>query len=187
MFAKLLAICLELLLLNLIGLEQCGFVKGRLTSDNSRLLLNVLNKAPTLSYSLAAVSIDSGKAFDRVGWFFLFKALHWHGFGPKCISLISLLYTIPRVSLTVKGLLSQFFLLQRGVRQGCPLSPLLFILSLEPFLSHIRQNTSISGFLYSDQHFNLSAYAEDILLFISKNFYSSFIARNLRCFPSFRL
>lgn len=160
---------------HLIGKEQCGFVKGRLTSDNSRLFLNGQNKVSSLSCSLAAISIDAEKAFDRVDWSFLFKTLNLHGFSPKIFSLISLLYSVPRASVLVNGRTSNYFPLQRGVRQGCPLSPLLFILALEPFLSSIHNNDSISGFPYGDHHLKLSAYVDDILLFffLPQSTYSS--------------
>lgn len=163
--AKLLALRLEPLMQHLIDKEQCGFVKGRLTSDNSRLFLNGQNKVSSLSCSLAAISIDAEKAFDRVDWSFLFKTLNLHGFSPKIFSLISLLYSVPRASVLVNGRTSNYFPPQCGVRQGCPLSPLLFILALEPFLSSIHNNDSISGFPYGDHHLKLSAYVDDILLF----------------------
>lgn len=121
-FAKVLALRLDPIIPSLAGKEQCGFVKGRLTSDNSRLFLNVLNKTASFSKPLAAISVDAEKAFDRVDWSFRFASLRWHGFGPKLISLISLLYSAPGASVLVNGCVSSYFSLKRGVRQGCPLS-----------------------------------------------------------------
>lgn len=166
-FSKSLATRLEPLLPLLLGKEQSGFVKGRFLTDNTRLFFSILSKSSHSSASLAAIALDAEKAFDRVYWPFIFSSLRWFGFGPKIISLISLLYSNPTAAIFVNGLTSSYFPLGRGVRQGCPLSPFLFNLALEPFLCRLRQNTDFQGFKFGDSQIKLAAYADDILLFMS--------------------
>lgn len=166
-FSKALALRLESHLPILLGKEQSGFVKGRLLSDNTRLFFNILSKVSHISHPLAAVALDAEKAFDRVEWPYLFQTLKWFGFGPKIIAMISILYSNPRAAICVNGGISPYFQLGRGVRQGCPLSPFLFNLALEPFLLKIRQNNDIHGFNFNDSHIKMAAYADDILLFLS--------------------
>ena len=129
-FAKILELCIDPILPDLIGPEQSGFVKGRLASDNARVFFDVLSKASSLDYPIAAIALDAEKVFDRLGWEFMFQALKWIGFPPKLINLISLLYTGPKAAIFVNGIISDYFPLFRGVRQGCPLSLLLFIIAL---------------------------------------------------------
>jgi len=61
---------------------------------------------------------------------------------------IKTLYNNPLASIRTNGIISSPFQLQRGTRQGCPLSPLLFALFIEPLAAAIRQNDKISGVIF---------------------------------------
>ena len=67
------------------------------------------------------------------------------GFGPSFISWVSLFYNHVQSAVDVNGYLSLFFGLSRGVRQGCPLSRLLYVLVSEVLAANIRCNPRISG------------------------------------------
>lgn len=82
------------------------------------------------------------------------------------IQWIKTLYNIPLASVITNGIISSPFQLQRGTRQGCPLSPLLFALFLEPLAAAIRQNDKITGVLSINTNHKISLYADDILLFL---------------------
>lgn len=84
------------------------------------------------------ISLDDEIAFDQVEWDFLFSALERFRFGGKFISWVGLLYVSPLASIKTNAFRSKYFLLQRGTRQGCPLSPLLFALSIEPLVIALR-------------------------------------------------
>ena len=71
------------------------------------------------------------KAFDRVDWGFLRSILVHMGFGASFVSWVDLFYSGVKSAVKVNGYLTQFFQLSRGVRQGCPLSPLLYVLYAE--------------------------------------------------------
>lgn len=90
-------------------------------------------------------SLDAEKAFDRIEWECLFKTLNKLGFGPNFINYISLIYSTPKATIITNSIVSEPFELRRGTPQGCPLSPMLFVLSLEPLATLIRENHNIKG------------------------------------------
>lgn len=71
------------------------------------------------------ISLDAEKAFDSVSWPFLYKVLEIFGIDHIFIKGIRALYSKPSARIKVNGYLSDCILLERGSRQGCPISPLL--------------------------------------------------------------
>lgn len=67
------------------------------------------------------------------------------GFGPSFIRWVNLFYSSVQSAVNVKGHVTPFFRLTRGVSQGCPLSPLLYVLYAEVLASHIRSSSVIPG------------------------------------------
>lgn len=65
--------------------------------------------------------------------------------GPSFIALIKLLYTSPTATVQTNNTFSQPFALGRGTRQGCPLSPILFNLAIEPLAIALRNSADIAG------------------------------------------
>ena len=93
------------------------------------------------------VSLDQEKAFDRVNCSFLLNLLEIYGFGPDFCRWISTLYEDSLMRFIINDCLSSRIGLQRGVRQGDPLSPLLYVLCVEVLASLIRRSPEIEGFL----------------------------------------
>ena len=91
----------------------------------------------------AIISLDQEKAFDRVvAHDYLFKTITAHNLGIYIETWIKTLYKNPQSQLLVNHTLSEPFSLTRSIRQGCSLSHLLYILTLEPLLENTRQNTT---------------------------------------------
>ncbi len=86
------------------------------------------------------------------------------GFGEHFVSMIKTLYHSPAASVITGNIISPSFPLQRGTRQGCPLSPLLFCLSLEPLAQAIRKS-EVSIKIHDHNHC-ISLYADDIILYL---------------------
>ncbi len=120
---------MEKVIHSLIKEDQTGFIKGRNASDNMRRLLHILDFADSHPTPCAVFSLDAEKAFDRLEWNYMWAVLQCFGFGEHFISMIKTLYHSPAASVITGNIISPSFPLQRGTRQGCPLSPLLFSIS----------------------------------------------------------
>ena len=125
--------------------QTCG-VPGRFIGENVALLHDVVEFASSSGTTVAILSLDQEKAFDRVDWGFMRSTLSAMGFGPSFISWVDLFYSRVQSAVNMNGYLSSFFSLSRGVRQGCPLSPLLYVLVSEVLAANIWCNAHISGF-----------------------------------------
>lgn len=114
------------------------------------------------------ISIDAEKAFDRVKWPYLLHTLSKFGLGKQFIRCVKLLYNSLLAAVLTNGLRSSDFRTQRGTRQGCPLSPLLFALAIEPLVEAIRTNPDIHGLTTADKQHKITLYADDVLLFLTR-------------------
>lgn len=130
---------------DVISADQTGFILGRRSFTNIRRLLNVIHSPASSEVPEVVISLDAEKAFDRVEWEYLFTCLKKFGYGPNFISWIKLLYSSPKASVVTNGRQSQYFTLSRATRQGCPISPLLFALAIEPLSIALKSLPSISG------------------------------------------
>uniref|UniRef100_A0A8C5N4G5 Reverse transcriptase domain-containing protein n=1 Tax=Leptobrachium leishanense TaxID=445787 RepID=A0A8C5N4G5_9ANUR len=89
------------------------------------------------------------------------------GLDATFLSWIDAIYDNPTGRVRVNGALTDSFQVRNGTRQGCPLSPLLFALTLEPLLSSIRLNPLITGIRGYSLHHKVSAYADDLLFMLT--------------------
>ena len=122
--------------------QTCG-VPGRFIGENVVFLRNVVHYASSSGFPIAILSLNQEKASDRVDWGFMRSTLSVMGFGPSFISLVDLFYHCVQSSVNVNGYLSPFFALSHGFRQGCPLSPLLYLLVSEVHAVNICCNPHV--------------------------------------------
>ena len=160
---KALARRLTSVLHKIIHTNQTACIPTRTINDNVSLLRDAITYANDTNTPLAFISIDQLKAFDRVSHSFLFKSLAKFGFGPQFIRWIKLIYKQVTSSVKTNGWLSAFITLERGLRQGCPLSAPLYIITAELMATHIRANPNIHGLTppNSNEETKLSQYADD--------------------------
>lgn len=102
-----------------------------------------------------------------VSWPYLFYILQRWGFGPHFLGWINALYNHPQTYVHYSGFRSEPFPISRGTRQGCPLSPLLFALVIEPLAALIRVNPDIRGLEVASTSHKLCLFADDALMFIT--------------------
>ena len=111
------------------------------------------------------VLIDCEKAFDTIEWDFLFKTLKSYNFGKTFIDWIKLLYSNITACTINNGYLSCNFILERGIRQGCPLSALLFILVAEILSINLRSNQKAKGIIIDGLEYKIIQLADDTTIF----------------------
>ena len=167
--AKLLSLRIQKVLPKLISNDQYGFLKGRFIGENIRLFIDIQNFCRAHHIEGVALSIDFEKAFDMIDWEFLYYALNIFGFDQAFIQWVQLLYFNIDGCVINNGFSSNPFEIQRGVRQGCPLSPYLFIVAVELLGSLIRQNKYIIGLKVHDMEIKISQYADDTTIFLEPN------------------
>ena len=168
LFAKILANRLNPLLGKLVHIDQTGFIPNRNSTFNLRRLFNIIYTKRGPPTDLTILALDAEKAFDQIEWYYLFEALNRFNLGDKFLSLIKLIYKNPTAQILTNRTISAQFGLQRGTRQGCPLSPLIFALAIEPLAQCIRLNPLIHGYNTNGTTNKISLYADDILLYITQ-------------------
>ena len=143
-----------------ISPEQTCNLKQRKIRHNLNGIRDAIIAANRNNEKACLIALDQMKAFDRVDHNFIFKCLEKMNFPTKIIKLIRTLYQNPTSRVKINGLLTEAIEILRGVRQGCPLSAILYIIVAEILTIAIKQNPKIKGLSTLNQPF-LSQYAED--------------------------
>ena len=107
--------------------QTCGVV-GRSIFSNFQLIRDMLDMIDKTNETGILVTLDQEKSFDRVDHDFLMRVLFKFGFGPSFRGWVSLFYKNVFSPIICNGSLSVPVFLGRGVRQGCPISPLFYVL-----------------------------------------------------------
>ena len=140
---------------------------GRIITDNIHIVQDLINLINKSGDSAALLFFNQEKAFDMMAHNFIIKTLRKYGFGENFIDwVIILLYNI-KSFVKVNGFETSEFDINRGVRQGCALSGLLYVLVSEVLALEIRNNTNIKGYRFNGNHFKLTQYADDLMAVVT--------------------
>ena len=167
--ARVFANRLQLVISDLIGPKQTFAVKERSIQDNLHLIREVLEGIKD-DTEAALISLDQSKAFDRIDYRFLATVLETAGFKPEFRRWINMMYHNPQAVVKGNGKRPGAFAIERSVRQGCPLSPLLYVLALEPLLRRLRDertSPALRGVFFAGRlAARVSEFADDITVFV---------------------
>jgi hypothetical protein len=104
---------------------------------------------------------DFEKAFDSLDHTYLLNTLKHFNFGKSLIQWINVLYNGAKSCVLNNGFMTDFFNIERGVRQGCPLSPYLFIIAVELLSQRIAKHKDIKGITIENVEVKNSLFADD--------------------------
>eukprot|EP00253_Pinus_taeda_P009137 PITA_09137 len=129
--SKVIASRLKTILLGIISEEQSGYVEGRQIFENILLAEEMIHSLHSRKIASMLMQLDLSKAYEKVSWRYLEAVLKAFGFCSTWIKWVMALIRSPRYSILINGAPSDPFAPSRGIRQGDPLSPFLFIILME--------------------------------------------------------
>lgn len=169
MLTRVIALRLQTILNKIINKNQTGFLKGWYIEDNLRVIRDALHILRCSNSAGFLVALDFSKAFDSLGLEFIYMVLRWYGFSPNFLSPVELISADIELCLIDAGLSSRYFKPARGIRQGCCVSPYLFIMAVEMMATCIRNRSDIVGIPLGggNSMLKITQFADDSTCFLS--------------------
>ena len=167
---KTIALRIEKVLPYLINPTQTVYVKGRFIGESIRLILDIMEYTKHKDIPGVAVFLDFEKTFDWVEWNYIKKCLEATNFGSHLRQWVYVFYHNISSCVLNNGHASEPFLLERGIRQGYPLSGMLFVIAIEVLAQKIRRSKMIKGIgieYNGSQEIKFSQYADDTTALLS--------------------
>ena len=160
------------LLGDLVSMNQPIFIPNKSIFENVLLAQEIVrNYHKETRKSRCAMKVDLVKAYDSVE--FMIHCLHCFGLPMKFLNWINECITSPRFYVCLNGTLVGYFEGKKGLRQGDPLSPYLFVLAMEVFSRIMAECTSKSGFKFHPNCLKMKlthlCFANDLLIFSKAN------------------
>ena len=166
---KILALCLaqrlQITLPSIISENQVGYIKGRSIGMNVRTIIDVIEEAKQTENTFLSF-LDFEKAFDSINRNYIQNCLSAFGFPEYFITWIKIIYNETESAVLNNGFTTNYFPLKRGVRQGCPLSALLFVIVVETLAHAIRNNKHIHGVSINNIELKILQYADDTTVIV---------------------
>ena len=188
--SKAIALRIKKVIGKLIHWDQTAYVGNRNIGESVRLISDILEYTDENDIEAILFSADFEKAFHSVEDSFIISILRAFEFLPDFIQWVKTFFKNVEGCVMNNGSSTGYFPLERGTRQGDPISAYLFILALEILLIQIRKNADIKGIIIDETEIKLSAYADDGSFFVTdihslQAFF--FICNQFREFSSLKL
>jgi ribonuclease HI len=148
--AKIITNAITPALQHILAPNQKGFIPGRQGADHITSITQHYYSSLDRKQQLYILFLDTAKAFDSIDHSFIFKMLHKINLPTPFINIIKCLLTDVKVFLTNGGNPEAYIDIERGVKQGCPLSPLLFALCYDVLLRYLSNKSSHRDYAFAD-------------------------------------
>lgn len=150
---------------DIIDETQSGFMTGRHITNNIRLVIDILDHSELITDNSFILFLDFYKAFDSIEHKFMFKALDIFGFGNMFKRSVKTLYAGANSSIKLPFGTTKRFNINRGIRQGCPISAYLFLLPMQLLSIHFK-NSDVLGLSIVGRTLSITQLADDTTLFL---------------------
>jgi len=144
--SKVISLCLKYILSWPISGEKFGFLKGKHIHESIGVAQEGLHSMKIKKLKGATIKNDLSKVFDRVNWLYIHMLLIHLGFGVAFTNWIMACLSSVSLSLLINTSTTPFFKVKRGIRHGCPLSPLLFLLVAKCLSHFLIEDKSVGSF-----------------------------------------
>lgn len=170
LYTKVVALRLSRVVSSIVHPDQAGFIPGRQITDQTQLCRVITDYAEAVEEDGVIIALDQEKAYDKISHDYLWATLRRFGLPATLIKRVQSLYEDAWTTVIINGEQSSPFRVSRGVRQGDPLSCLLFAIAIEPLACSLRAS-ALRGFQIPGDKDRLvaSLFADDTSAFLSKN------------------
>ena len=154
----------------LVHPDQTSSVNGRVIQDSLAHVMSVIHYANECNADALILSVDHQAAFDMLEWVFIFETFRAMNFGTNFIKMLKCIYKpgLTRSSVIVNGFQSDFFRVFRGIRQGCLLSPSLYVITAEVVAHYIRKTPNIAGVPLYGTNTRITKFADDTSVLLNR-------------------
>ena len=152
---------------SIINDDQVAYIKGRYIGTTIRNLTDIYEYCEESNEPGALINIDFQKAFDSVEHNFMFSVMKKINFGDNFIQWIQILYNESKFKVKNNGWLSKDYKMTRGIRQGCPVSCLLFLLVVEVMSTKIRKSNNVKGIKIDKTEYKIAQFADDATISVT--------------------
>ena len=150
----------------IVSKSQTGFLTGRNISESTRLIYDIMHYTEEKNMKGVLLLVDFAKAFDSISWPFIYKILLYYGFDNSLIKWIKLFNCDIVARINQSGFLSDPIQIERGCRQGDPISSYLFILGAEVLTILINLSVDITGITIGQTQHRIVQFADDTTLIL---------------------
>lgn len=149
----------------IINTDQNGYITNRYIGYNIRQIQDIIDFSEKFNIDSCMLFLDFTKAFDTVEWKLMFACLKKYGFGESFLQWVKVMYSNITGCVKNNNWVPGSYQIARGIRQGYPLSCLIFVIAAEILATKLISEVTIEGVKINNKHVKIVQLADDTTLF----------------------